>query len=391
MARIIKLFQNRAFEGNEGEEQLIIPKSHEYLAFYLSIRAENLADGNAADGAAMNTIESCISEINIQTDQETLKEFSGEMCRTLATYKTGKLPHTLHTQANGTTYVQGDPTSGWSENMFPIHFNDPVRDPYGDRTKMMLPAPLYDSLVMNINYDFPTTSTKGFYDGGQYKMLSLHALVRDKEDVGSMMNRNVLVEAAPLDHTTLATGNTNHDLTIEPGARLLAVTISDYLAGISEGVGVTDVAHKVNGVTQQLGKWGDIQSRNAIDCNLAYRHRIHAVAIGTDDELWTRIPAVYGTLDNVTDPANNCTFLEYTADDKVTLNTAAADDVNVLNLKSDVLPRTVVLDYNLDGNSLVHGVQLDNARTSQLVLTNGSAGHAVQIIESILKKPMGTA
>ena len=385
-ARMVKLFKDRAFETNVGTETLVLPRNVQYLALFLKVRAENTSTGNSPDAVTMPTIESAITKIEITAGQEIVKEYSGEMCRTLATYATGRLPYTLHTQANGTTYVEGDPTSGWSESMFPIYFSDPKNDPYGDKTNMMLPAPLYDSLIMNIEYNFPTTAGAGFYDGGTYKMLSLYALVIDEEDEATMMNKKVLVEAAPQDHTTAATGEQNFDLTVDPDSRLAKVTVSCYEAGISEGVDVTDVKHKINGNIVQIGKWGDIQTRNAIDCNLQYEHRIHLTAIGTTDELFTRIPSVYADLSNITDPGNDARYLTYT-DDKVTVTTTAADDVSTLVMHSDVLPRTVVMDYNLDG-SLRHLIPL-NIRTSQLVLTQGAADGTVVVIESILKKPRG--
>lgn len=383
----IELYKNKGLSGDSGTETFPLKRTDQILELLLKVRAKNGATRNAPDGAAMQTIESSISKIEIKSGSATFKSYSGEVCRKIATYREGRLPQTLYTQDPGATWAGNeDPSLGWQEYTFPINFNVP-EDPYANKTNIILPAPLYDSLDLVLDYNFVISATAGFLTGGANHTFDLYALVMPKQDVTTMQNKRILVETKKQDYTSLASGDEPFDLTLDSSRFLRQLMVTCYKNAVGEGVDITDLKFKVEGDTFWAGKWGDLQAMNAQDINLHYRLKAYLNASTANDEIWTRIPAARPMLTPITAPTIAPYSGALSGGDKVTVNTDAQGDNNILDVYSEVLPAAVVIDLDKDGSLM--NMQFAGVKDLDLILTNGGAGAAVQIIEQHVARPWG--
>lgn len=385
MVKWIELYKDKSLSGDSGTETFTLKRTEQILGMVLKIRAKNGANHNAADAAAQQTIEESINKIEVKSGSTMFKSYTGEICRKLATYRDGRLPQTLYTQIEGGTWAGNeDPALGVQEFTFPINFSLPT-DPYGAKTNVMLPAPLYDSLDLVLDYDFTIDADAGFVTGGANHLFDLYALTVPKQDPQSMLNKRILVETKKQDYTTVASGEEPFDLTLDNNRFLRQLMVFCYEAGIGEGIDITEFKFKVNNDIQWAGKWGDLQAQNAVNRKIDYSMDIHTKANTATDEIWTRVPAPIAQVTGGTSP----TIAAVTSNvgDKVTLTTDAADDLNVLNVRSNVLPGCIVLDFDLDES--LRQMQPCSAKDMDIILTNGGAGGAVQFIEQHIAKPWG--
>lgn len=382
----VELYKNKALSGDAGTETFSIKRTDQILELLLKVRAKNGATRNSPDGAALQTVEEALTKINIKSGSADFKNYSGEMCRKFATYRNGKLPHTLYTQAVGGTWAGNeDPSLGWQEYSFPVYFNSKF-DPYGNRTNLMLPAPLYDSLDMVMDYDFTLSSTAGFVTGGANHVFDLYALVLPKQDKETMQKKRILVETKKQDYSSVASGDEPFDLTLDKNRFLRQLMVFAYEAGVGEGVDITDLKFKVDGDTYWAGKWGDLQMMNAEDASLDFSLPMYLQSATTDDEIWTRVPSPWGTHYTAHETGAEDAYLTIVGD-KVTVNGVTQDDNGVLTVKSNVLPGTVVFDMDKDGR--MENLQWSGVKDFDLVLTNGGADAAVQILEQHVAVPWG--
>ena len=382
--KMVEIYKDKSLSGDSGTETFPLKRNDQVLEYILKIRAKNSATGNSPDNVTMNTVESCISKIEIRSGSAIFKSYSGELNRKLATYRNGRLPQTLHAQANGGTWDgSSDPALGWQEFSFPINFNVPS-DPYGNKTGIMLPAPLYDSLDLVLEYNFPTTAGAGFLTGGANKLFSLYALVKPKESVEAMRNKRILVEEKKHDHTTVASGDKDFDLTLDSNRFMRQLMVFCYENEIGEGVDIDYLKLKVDGDTFWESKWGDLQAKNAIDCNLDFEHVMYLTAIGATDELWTRVPApiLSGIGNQIT-----AAMTAVNTGDSVTVTVNAADDISVLKVGSDVLPAVAIIDFDQDG--MLQNMQHQGVKDLELLLTQGGAGGIVKVVEQSVARAWG--
>jgi len=380
----VEIYKDKSLSGDSGTETFPLKRNDQVLEYMLKVRAKNTATGNSPDNVAMNTIESCISKIEVRSGSAIFKSYNGELCRKLATYRNGRLPQTLHSQANGGTWAGNeDPALGWSEYSFPINFNIPS-DPYANKTGIIMPAPLYDSLDLVLEYNFPTTAGAGFITGGSNKLFSLYALVKPKVSTEEMMQRRILVEEKKHDYTSLSSGDKDFGLTLDKDRFLRELLVFCYENEIGEGVDINYLKLKVDGDTYIESKWGDLQAKNAVDCSLVYNLPMHLTAISAHDELFTRVPAP-----NLTGLGNQATaamIVSNTAD-SVTVTVNAADDVSFLNVASDVIPATAIINFDEDG--MLMNMQHQGVKDLELIITNGGAGGTVKILEQSVCKVWG--
>lgn len=385
--KLVELYKDKALSGDAGTETFSIKRTDQILQLLLKVRAKNGATANAPDAAAMPTIESSITKINVKSGSADFKNYSGEICRKIAAYRNGKVPKTLYTQAAGGTWVgNDDPSLGWQEYVFPINFNTP-RDPYGNL--MCLPAPLYDSLDLVLDYNFTISSTAGFVTGGANHVFDLYALVMPKQDNATMQNKRILVETKKQDYTSKASGDEPLNLTLDANRYLRQLMVFCYENGIGEGVDITDLKLKVDGDTFWAGKWGALQALNAEDASwdgIAIPN-MYLKCQTTTDELWTRVPSPFPYMIPGTAPTVSPYFTTLAAGDKVTITTDANNDVNMIDIGSHVIPAVAVIDLDRDGS--LQNMQWCGAKDLDIILTNGGADAAVQIIEQHVAKPWG--
>lgn len=385
----VELYKNKALSGDSGTETFSIKRTDQILELLLKVRAKNGATANAPDAAAMPTVESSLTKINVKSGSADFKSYSGEICRKFAAYRNGKLPQTLYTQAAGGTWAGNeDPSLGWQEYSFPIYFNS-KNDPYGNKTGLMLPAPLYDSLDMVLDYNFTISATAGFVTGGANHVFDLYALVMPKEDRAAMENKRILTETKKQDYTSTASGDEPFDLTLDKNRFLRQLLVFAYENGVGEGVDITDLKFKVEGDTYWASKWGDLQSLNAQDSDWdgVAIPNMYLKCQTAHDEIWTRVPSPYPYMIAGTAPTTAPYFTTLAAGDKVTITTDAANDVNLIDVRSNVIPAVAIIDLDKDGSLM--NMQYAGVKDLDLILTNGGADAAVQIVEQHVAKPWG--
>ena len=256
----VELYKNKALSGDSGTETFPIKRTGEILELLFKVRAKNGATANAPDAAVMPTVQSSMTKIEVKSGSTIFKSYSGEINRLLATYRDGRLPPTMYTQAAGGTWAgNNDPALGWQDYVFPIYFT-PRGDPYGNKTNCMLPAPLYDSLDLVLDYEFTISATAGFVTGGANHVFDLYALMLPSGTGGfqalpanvpnnaieRMKRRNLIIETKKQDYTTVASGDEPIKLTLDKNRWLRQLMIFCYENGIGEGIDLTDLKLKVS-------------------------------------------------------------------------------------------------------------------------------------------------
>ncbi len=160
-----------------------------------------------------------------------------------------------------------------------------------------------------------------------------------KEDKTAMLNKRILVETKKQDYTSLASGDEPFDLTLYSSRFLRQLMVTCYENGVGEGVDITEPKLKVEGDTFWAGKWGDLQALNAQNSKLNYNFRAYLNAVSANDELWTRIPAARPILTPITAPTIAPYSGALSAGDKVTVNTDAQGDNNILTCTAKYSPQ----------------------------------------------------
>ena len=385
LPKMIQIYKNKQLSGDAGTDTFVLPRNDMVLEYLLQVRSKNGSTANAPDAVAMPTVESSISKIEVKSGGTIFKSFNAEMCRKISTYRNGFLPPTLHTQDAGTTYAGNeDPELGWQVYDMPINFNL-KQDPYGNKTNTILPCPVYDSMEMVMDFDFTISSTAGFVTTEHY--MDLYATVMPPQSEAEMLQKKILVEANKRDYTSLAAGDQGFDLTTDPNRMMRQIYVWAYEAGIGEGVDIQSGQFKVNGDPKWTWKWGNLQHKNAMDCDLDYFIDYYMKNVGTTDELWTRIPAPIPQMTAGTSPTAAPHFTTLGAGDKVTVTTDQANDINLMRVGSNVIPATVVLDFDQDG--LMRNMQPQGVNSLEMYLTNGGAGGSVKILEQSIANVWG--
>ena len=367
--KVIQIYKNKQLSGDSGTDTFVLPKNDQVLEYLLQVRSKNGSTANAPDAVKMLTVENAISKIEVKSGGTIFKSYNAEQCRKISTYRNGCLPPTMYTQDAGTTYAgNDDPELGWQVYDMPINFNL-KQDPYGNKTNVLLPAPVYDSLEMVLDFDFTISSTAGFVTSEHY--MDLYAMVMPRQSEAEMLQKKILVEANKRDYTSLAAGDQGFDLTVDSNRMLRQLFVMCYEAGIGEGVDITSGIFQVNGDPKWTWKWGNLQHKNALDCNLDFYIDYYMKNVGTTDELWTQIPSPLPQITAGTSPTAAPHFSTLTTGDKVTVTTDSGNDINLMRIGSNVLPAAVVLDFDQDG--LMRNLQPQGVNSLEMYLTNGGA------------------
>jgi hypothetical protein len=379
--KTVQLYKTKKLAGDSGTETFSLKRNDLVVGYLMKVRAGNGATYNSVDAGAEQTIEEAITKIEVRSGSATFKSYSGDHCRKIATYRNGRLPETLLTGIAGGTWAgNSDPLLGVQEMAFPIDFCT-KQDPFGNKTNTLFPAPLYDSLDLVLDYDFTISATAGFATGTEY--MDLYAVTLPRTDTTNMENKKILVETKKADYTTVASGDQSFDLTLDSNRMLRHLYVDCYEAGIGEGVDVTDLTLKVDGNSDHSIRWGDLQALNASDCRLNYRKLYQWDPTGTDDQIYTKVPAAraiitpYGT-------ADAAGMMVAYDNDKVTVTGDTGEQFEMA-ITSDVLPAMCVFDFDKDG--MQQNMQYCGVKDLDLVITQGGAGGALTVLEQHIAKP----
>lgn len=370
----------RSFGGDAGDKTYPIPTGKAISRLFLDVMCKNGATQNSVDAAAQQTVLESLSKIEIKTGSRQIFVGSAEIARAWATYRDGKPPYFDQTQIAGGT----DPV-GWQHAMIPFNFQRYNGDPF-----CCLPAPLYeDGLDIVLDFDFTISGTAGFVTNTAKFAIYAETInpigMAQAEWNAHLATQKVIQHTKKTDYTTLASGTERIQNSTSRQNKLRTLMYHCYEAGIHEGVDITDLKLEVNSVEEQYMPWKYLQQINAQESGLKdnYKQVIRLKAVGTTDEIWTRMPDVIPTLspNMITTAAHEGPFCAASGD-KVTVTTEAAADLNTLTLTSPVIPCSAFFGFDQD-LSMRHLMNMDvNELTT--VVTNGGAGGALSLHEEVL-------
>lgn len=381
----VQIEKDKALASDAGTETFKIPTNNQIVALYMRIRAKNGATNNDFDNIAEATVEQSITNIKVYSGSAIFKDYTGEICRKIATYRNGRVPDTLITGIAGGTHAgNDDPLLGWQQAMFPMDFCT-RQDPLGNAHDTILPAPLYNNnLNLRLDYNFSISASAGFVTGGSNHLMDLYARCI-APDTKPLQSKRILTETKKIDYTTVASGDERFDLTKEPGNSLFLrqLFVDSYASTVAEGKAITDMVFGENGGNDISTRWGTLQAINAQDCRLNYEKVYYADPTDTSTVHKTRVPAAIGVATSI---ESTTTPWIAKSGDNLTVTTASGEKYLLL-VKSPVLPGMAVFDFDTDGNQM--NMQNCSVNDLELTLTNGTASNTVQIIEQHVAKAWG--
>ena len=363
--RLLKLYDRNAFPADAGTITIPIKRTHQISDLILEVRCTNGGTNNGVDAAEQESIPLAIERMRLQSGSKVYYDTTGEMCTLIDTYRNGKYPAELWSQAGAIP----------QEATFPMHFGEDNGD-----DQMLLPAPLLDSLDLVIDYTFTISATAGFATGtGAY---SIYAWVWPSEPVPTMEDKAFYVTTKKHDWTTLAAGDHNFDLTLDERMMLSRIYCWCYEHAIGEGVNITDVGLKIDSELVAEASWCELQKQNANDCRLNFCRNLHTDAVTANDTIWTRIPDVDPLFSSYAIAAGADYINTVTGGDVDMVS--AANALGLLSCRSERIPGMVVLDF--DRNHSLRHLQPQGVRDIDFYVTQGAAGGDVDVLEQSVMK-----
>ena len=342
-----------------------IPRNRAISEIMLTVRCTNGATRNTTDDGERQTIIESVEEIKLSAGSRVFAHYDGQTCRDWETYRTGRTPYFKDTMTGGVA----------QEAVFPLVFNRYAGDPY-----CALPAPIYDSLELYVKHDFTVSATGGFATGtAKY---DLYADVLPPMGTPELQNLRVIETKKKQDYTTVASGIEPIDLTIDPTRQLRRLLVSCYEKAIAEGTDITTVELQVNSETKVSDDWNRYQWQNAQDSHLKYAQNITLDPAADADIYYTKVPNVEPQF-IATAAGSEDAYLTVSGDN-VTLTGVAAGEGGELRCGSQVIPATIIMDFDKDlslRNLIPQGV-----KDLQVLLTQAAAGGAVQVHEQSLAR-----
>lgn len=324
--RMIQVAKDKAFDSTSGTDTIKIPRTHQIGCLYLYVKAINGSSQNAVASGAQQTIEEAITKIELISGGKTFRKMSGEVCRRIDAYETGRHPWEERTQEG----------SAYQHALFRMPFG---LEPY-DR-EVILAAPLLGSLDMLIDYNFTQSATVGF---GTTLHYDLYIDALRPEPVEVMKSKLTRVIQQKGSYTSTAGGEKRFDLTVDPDRMLRRVYVQNYEVIEPEGVHIDRLGLYVDNVEYFNMKWTRLQALNAADIGLSWVENMLVESGSTGDVIVTRIPNVKPVLAG--DIAAGDARISARDDDSLTITSSAQGDIIYLQLGSEVIPTMAVMDFD---------------------------------------------
>ena len=359
--RIIQVAKDKAFDSTSGTDTIVMPRTHQISTIYLVVKAENGSTNNAVASGAQQSVEEAITKIELISGGKTFRKMTGEMCRRIDAYETGRHPWEERTQEGGKDQLA----------MFRLPFG---LEPY-DRD-VILAAPLLGSLDLIIDYDFTQHASLGFATGLYYDVY-IDAL--KPEPVEVMQSKLTRVIQQKGTYTTTGAGEKRFDLTTDPDRMLRRVYVQAYERVIREGVDIDRLGLYVDNVEVANVKWEVLQAINASDKNLSWIQHVELDPASTSDVFQTRVPNVKPSM--APGSTGGVEYVDSVAGDELTLS-VTANELSYLNVESAVVPTVAVLDF--DKVSDMAELISQGVMSLELMLNDAASGGAVKYFEESL-------
>lgn len=375
MWRRLEIEDQTALSGYAGTHRMQLPRTRTIGAIELMVHGVNAATSNSADAAEQKDIRASITNLKVKSGSKTFYETRGIENRSYMTYETGRLPWQIRTQAAGATQSALFTMPFWIEPMARL----------ADGSGMGLPAPLLNSLDLEIEYAFDQTSaTIGFASSG-HTIDAAVWLYDFEESVDQLNAKQFRVITKKHDYTSVASGDEVFGITLDEMRLLRRIYVNAYLVSTAEAGIISDVFVKRNNDEVYGGKWDGIQAANASHCKLNYREHMVTTAESTTDVINTRVPNALHTSYTTYGTANddNTEYLTSLAAGVYTMvNTDA--EVGWLQFMANEVPTLAVLDWDIQKDL---GDMLSQRATSlELILTNAAATGEVKIAEESITR-----
>lgn len=375
MWRRLEIEDQTALSGYAGTHRVTLPRTRTIGAIELIVNGVNAATSNSADAAEQKDIRASITNLKVKSGSKTFYETRGIENASYMTYETGRLPWRIRTQGAAATQSQLFTMPFWIEPMARL----------ADGSGMGLPAPLLNSLDLEIEYAFDQTSaTIGFASSG-HTIDAAVWLYDFEESVDQLNAKQFRTITKKHDYTSVASGDETFGITLDAMRMLRRIYVNAYLVSTAEAGIISDVFVKRDNDETFGGKWDGIQAANASHCKLNYLEHIHTFAESTTDIIYTRVPNVRHVSYNSFGATNR--------DDTEHVNTLAAGVYTMTNtdaapgelvFAANEVPTLAVLDWDIQKDL---GDMLSQRATSlELILTNAAATGEVKVAEESISR-----
>ena len=372
MWRRLPIEDDTALSSYAGTKRVALPRTRTIGAVELVVQGVNAATSNSADGdtdGEQKDIRASITNLKVKSGAKVFYESPGISCRNFMTYDTGRLPWEIRTQVGGHSQYALFTMPFWIEPMARL----------ADGSGMGLPAPMLNSLDLEIEYAFnQTDATVGFASSGH--QIDVAVWLYDEEESNEQLaNKQFRVIEHKHDYTSVASGDEKFNLTLDEMRKLRRIYVEAYKLSTAEAGVISDIQVKRNNNEIYGGKWDGIQAANASHCKLNFVQPMITKSESTDDLIYTRVPNAFpvSQVPIGTDVYDTESITAYAAGVITMVNTDAATGYLVWSAQE--VPTLAVVDWDLinDLGDLVS----QKATSLEIILTNAAASGDVDITE----------
>ena len=371
MWRRLEIEDDTALSGYASTHRVTLPRTRTIGAVELIVQGVNAATSNSNDAAEQDDIRKAVSNLKIKSGAKVFYESPGIGNRNFMTYDTGRLPWEIRTQEGGASQYALFTMPFWIEPMTRLE----------DGSGMGLPAPMLNSLDLEIEYSFTQTgATKGFASSGH--QIDVAVWLYDEEESNEQLaNKQFRVIEHKHDYTSVASGDEKFNLTLDANRMLRRIYIEAYKVSVAEAGIISDIQVKRNNDEIYGGKWDGIQAANAQHCKLNWKQAIVVQdSSSTTDVIYTRVPnLIHGGYDGLADASEDVTeYVDGLATGVYTMENTAAE-VGYLHFSAQEIPTLAVVDWDLFYN--LGDLVPQKATSLEIILTNAAASGDVDITE----------
>lgn len=381
MWRRLEIEDDTALSGYAGTHRVTLPRTRTIGAVELIVQGVNAATSNSNDAAEQDDIRKAVSNLKIKSGAKVFYESPGISCRNFMTYDTGRLPWEIRTQVGDNSQYALFTMPFWIEPMAHLESFVNSAGKKEDGGGMGLPAPMLNSLDLEIEYSFTQTSaTKGFASSGH--QIDVGVWLYDEEESNEQLqNKQFRVIEHKHDYTSVASGDEKFNLTLDAMRKLRRIYVEAYKVSVAEAGIISDIRVKRDNDEIFGGKWDGIQAANASHCKLNWQQAIKTMdSTSTTDVIYTRVPnLIHGGYDGLADASEDVTeYVDTYAIGVYTMENTSGE-VGYLHFSAKEIPTLAVVDWDLFKS--LNGLVPQRATSLELILTNAAASGDVDITE----------
>ncbi len=374
MWRRLEIEDASALTGYAGTHRISLPRTRTIGAIELMVHGVNSATSNSPDAIEQTDIRASVTNLKVKSGSKVFYETRGIENRSYMSYETGRLPWEVRTNAGGATQSALFTMPFWIDPMARLQ----------DGSGMGLPAPLLNSLDLEIEFNFDQTSaTVGFEDTGH--TIDAAVWLWDFEESDDQLNaKQFRVIQKKHDYTSVDSGDERFGITLDEMRLLRRLYVNAYEVSIAEAGSISDVFVKRNNDEVYGGKWDGIQAANASHCKLTWLQSIYLKDVTQTDQINTRVPnLIHGDFVCIGGDTGASDYIN-TLVNGVYVMVQGNASLGWLHFSAKEIPTLAVLDWDL--NNDLGDLLPQKATSLEVILTNASAGGEVKICEESITR-----